>query len=79
MVLMDYELILVCGCLIRVHRWDGSDESPAATRWPVLERRGRCCTRPGHYAGARIFLWQLLPDHASRRPMRVTSDAIEWF
>lgn len=69
---MSYNLTLQCGCLVYVacHPITGK----AHTR--VIERRGAQCSKRTHDVGARLFLWDLLPDprHA---PRRVVDDVIE--
>jgi hypothetical protein len=67
---MSYTLTLPCGCIVYVscHPRTGV----AHTR--VVESRGRQCERRRHDVGARLFLWELLPDPVHQtRPVFVSN------
>ncbi len=55
---MSYTLPLYCGCLVYVacHPKTGL----AHTR--IIQTRGLTCRQRGHEVGARLFLWEILPD-----------------
>jgi hypothetical protein len=55
---MSYILALHCGCVVYVacHPKTGL----AHTR--IIQARGRECRQRRHDVGARLFLWEILPD-----------------
>lgn len=55
---MSYNIALACGCTVYVATHP--DTGIAHSR--VLERRGRSCRIRKHEVGARLALWELLPD-----------------
>ncbi len=61
---MSYNIDLPCGCVVYVscHPVTGI----AHTR--IIQQRSRSCPRRHHEVGARLFLWEMLPDpaHATR-------------
>jgi hypothetical protein len=68
---MSYNLTIACGCTVYVscHPRTGV----AHTR--VVERRGVTCRIRRHEVGARIWLWELLPDDTyEARPDFVVED-----
>jgi hypothetical protein len=64
---MSYNLMLDCGCLVYVSCHPETNE--AHTR--VIERRGHQCEQRRHEVGLKLYLWELLPDRSSRRPVTV--------
>jgi hypothetical protein len=63
---MSYNIDLPCGCVVYVscHPVTGL----AHTR--VIQMRSVSCSRRRHEVGARLFLWELLPDrHHRSRPV----------
>jgi hypothetical protein len=61
-VQQSYTLTLRCGCLVYVSCHP--DTGVAHTR--VIERRGLCCGQRHHDVGARLWLWELLPEARPR-------------
>ncbi len=55
---MSYNLTLPCGCIVYV----ACDPKTGAAHTRVLERRGAACRTSRHEIGARVFLWELLPE-----------------
>ena len=55
---MSYNLTLPCGCIVYVACHP--ETRVAHTR--VIERRGPACRTARHEVGARVFLWELLPE-----------------
>ena len=55
---MSYNLTLPCGCTVYVACHP--ETRIAHTR--VIEQRGAECRTPRHEVGARVYLWELLPD-----------------
>jgi len=55
---MSYNLTLPCGCLVYVACHP--ETRLAHTR--VVERRGEACPVARHGVGARIYLWDMLPE-----------------
>jgi hypothetical protein len=67
----SYTLRLRCGCVIYVscHPQTGL----AHTR--IIERRGAACPNRGHEVGARLWVWELLPESRRRRGAALFSGA----
>lgn len=59
---MSYNLTLQCGCIVYVSRHPHTHV--AHTR--VLESREQTCGNRRHEVGARLYLWELLPDPSYR-------------
>lgn len=59
---MSYTLTLQCGCFVYVSCHPGT--GMAHTR--IIERRGPSCTIRRHEVGARIYLWEILPEPTTR-------------
>jgi hypothetical protein len=55
---MSYTLTLPCGCIVYVACHP--ETHVAHTR--VVEQRGPACRTPRHEVGARVYLWELLPE-----------------
>jgi len=55
---MSYTLTISCGCSVYVSCHPRT--RVAHTR--VVERRGSSCRTRRHDVGARVWLWELLPD-----------------
>ena len=58
----SYSVTLWCGCRVYVSRHPRS----GLTNARLLERRGAGCPMRKHEIGARLWLWELLPD--TRQP-----------
>jgi len=61
-VTMTHVLNLWCGCTVRVSHEAGR---PRETR--VIDRRGDRCPERHHVEGARVWLWEILPDPRMER------------
>lgn len=61
---MSYTLTLSCGCTVYVSCHPRT--RIAHTR--VVERRGTDCRHRFHDVGARLALWEILPEAAADRP-----------
>jgi hypothetical protein len=55
---MSYTLALPCGCVVYV----SCDPRTGVAHTRVIESRGRRCGSRRHEVGARLQLWELLPD-----------------
>lgn len=71
---VSYDLTLQCGCVLRVAR----DSRAATGPIRVVETRGDRCAIRTHEAGARLYLWELLPD-VSEQPEALGHQDIQWF
>jgi len=58
---MSYNLTLPCGCIVYVACHP--ETHVAHTR--VIEHRGTACGTSRHEVGARVYLWELLPEPRS--------------
>ena len=70
---MSYNLALACGCVVYVSCHPKTHV--AHTR--VIQMRGSECRMRKHHVGARLFLWELLPDPRHRPTIDMT-DVIDW-
>jgi len=59
---MSYNLTLHCGCVVYVSCHPKTQV--AHTR--IIQTRGPDCRMRKHDVGARLFLWEILPDRVSR-------------
>ena len=71
---VSYNLTLQCGCILRVARDSQSATGPIR----VVETRGDGCAARAHDVGARLYLWELLPD-ACGHPETLGHPDIQWF
>jgi len=55
---MFYRLCLACGCTVYVVR----DPITGVAQLRELESRGSSCTDRRHALGARLWLWEILPE-----------------
>ena len=63
---LSYNLELPCGCIVYVSCHPVT--RLAYTR--VIQIRSQSCSRRRHEVGARLFLWEILPDRTHRaRPV----------
>lgn len=60
----SYSVSLWCGCRIYV----SCDPRTRIARVRIVEKRGERCPERRHDVGARLWLWELLPDHRVRHP-----------
>jgi hypothetical protein len=58
---MSYNLTLHCGCIVYVSCHPKTHV--AHTR--IIQTRGTDCTNRKHDIGARLYLWETLPDRGS--------------
>jgi len=73
---MSYTLMLPCGCTVYV----SCDPITTIAHTRIIERHGAACAVRAHRVGARIFLWEILPERKERelgevpdRPRRAAS------
>jgi len=55
---MSYTLNLHCGCVVYV----SVDPATQVPQTRTIQMRGSHCTIKRHAVGARLYLWELLPD-----------------
>ncbi len=55
---MSYNLTIPCGCSVYVSCHPHTRVAHAR----IVERRGTACPTRRHVVGARVWLWELLPD-----------------
>ena len=55
---MSYTLTIPCGCSIYV----SCNPHTRVAHARIVERRGSACPTRRHVVGARVWLWELLPD-----------------
>ncbi len=55
---MSYSLTLHCGCVIYV----SCHPKTRFAHTRVVQKRAECCTHRRHEVGARLYLWEMLPD-----------------
>jgi hypothetical protein len=70
---MSYTLMLQCGC----HVYVSCHPRTGVAHTRIIERRGPSCLVRQHEVGARLYLWELLPDPKVNQEMEPTSP-IEW-
>ncbi len=60
---MAYTLKVWCGCTVSVECSHDSQTGPSR----FIKRRSARCRKQEHQVGARLWLWEILPDrHVSR-------------
>ena len=70
---MSHTLVLQCGCSVYV----SCDPRTLVAHTRVVERRGSACPIRNHEVGARLFLWEILPEREHLASDEAT-DNIEW-
>jgi hypothetical protein len=70
---MSHTLTLQCGCVVYV----ACDPNTLVAHTRVVERRGATCQVRNHDVGARLFLWEILPERVQQGTDEPI-DAIEW-
>ena len=70
---MSYTLVLQCGCIVYV----SCDPHTLIAHTRIVERRGLTCRVRNHEIGARVYLWEILPERLQPESDE-TNDAIEW-
>jgi hypothetical protein len=70
---MSHTLVLQCGCIVYV----ACNPQTAVAHTRIVERRGPTCRVRKHDVGARLYLWEILPER-TRQTEAQASDAIEW-
>jgi hypothetical protein len=73
---MSYNLTLACGCIVYVSCHPAT--RIAHTR--IIQSKASTCRVRKHEVGARLFLWELLPDvaHHATPQWVETAGRIEW-
>jgi hypothetical protein len=69
---MSYTLTLVCGCTVYV----SCDPQTRVAHNRIIERRGPVCRNRRHDLGARVWLWEMLPDHRHDGLVEFNDDAV---
>jgi hypothetical protein len=69
---MSHTLVLQCGCVVYV----SCDPRTLVAHTRVVERRGATCPVRNHEVGARLFLWEILPERGE--PTADRANEIEW-
>jgi len=70
---MSHTVVLQCGCVVYV----SCDPKTQVAHTRIVERRGQTCKVRNHDVGARLYLWELLPEHRELRDLSF-GDAIDW-
>ena len=61
---MSYTLTLQCGCVVYV----SAHPKTRVAHTRIIQTRGADCRVRRHEIGLRLYLWEILPDQADRRP-----------
>ena len=69
---MSHTLVLQCGCVVYV----SCDPRTLVAHTRVVERRGPTCPVKNHEVGARLFLWEILPERVDG--ITDETNEIEW-
>ena len=69
---MSHTLVLQCGCVVYV----SCDPRTLVAHTRVVERRGPTCPVKNHEVGARLFLWEILPERIDE--ITDETNEIEW-
>ena len=70
---MSYTLVLQCGCVVYV----SCDPHTLVAHTRIVERRGPACRVRNHEIGARVYLWEILPERVLSGNEEA-SETIEW-
>jgi hypothetical protein len=70
---MSYTLVLQCGCVVYV----SCDPHTLVAHTRIVERRGPTCRVRNHEIGARVYLWEILPERVLPGNEEAT-ETIEW-
>ena len=70
---MSYTLVLQCGCVVYV----SCDPHTLVAHTRIVERRGPTCRVRNHEVGARLYLWEILPERVQSGSEEAT-ETIEW-
>jgi len=62
---MSYNLTIHCGCVVYV----SCHPKTRVAHTRVIQSRGAGCSVRKHEVGARLFLWEILPDRLERSAM----------
>lgn len=68
---MSYTVTLWCGCGVYV----SCNPKTGIAHSRVVETRGGACPVRRHEVGARLWLWELLPDHPPREETLIEFDS----
>ena len=58
---MSYNLTLHCGCIVYV----SCHPKTRVAHTRIIQTRGAGCANRRHDVGARLYLWEILPDRGS--------------
>ena len=70
---MSYTVTLWCGC----HVYVSCNPETRVAHSRVVEQRGRTCPVKRHETGARLWLWELLPDPRGAAQVAVQLDGAD--
>ena len=70
---MSHTLVLHCGCVVYV----ACDPKTLVAHTRIVESRGRACRIRNHEVGARLYLWEILPERV-QPPDVDAKDAVDW-
>ena len=70
---MSHTLVLQCGCTVYV----SCDPRTLVAHTRVVERRGPSCPLKNHEVGARLYLWEILPER-TQSAFDDGTDTLEW-
>jgi hypothetical protein len=71
---MSHTLVLQCGCVVYV----SCNPHTFVAHTRVVERRGPTCRIRNHDVGARLYLWEILPERLQPAGDE-TNEPIEWW
>jgi len=61
---MSYTMTIWCGCFVYI----SCNPTTGLAHTRIVERRGDNCPVRRHDVGARLWLWEMLPDGETSRP-----------
>lgn len=67
---MSYSVTLWCGCTVYV----SCNPQTQIAHARIVERRGDACPVRRHEVGARLWLWEMLPDPRVAQPTILVED-----
>ena len=67
---MSYSVALWCGCTVYV----ACNPRTRVAHARVIEKRGPQCRIRSHEVGARLWLWEMLPDPRATTTVKITEE-----
>jgi len=71
---VSYNIDLPCGCLVYV----SCHPTTRLAHTRIIQMRGPQCRVRRHDVGARLYLWEILPDPSHRASAVWSDEAAEW-